>query len=777
MSDIVTALAGFLGAARRLGDFCTAGTTPLMAPALSVDGVGPIALPLLPAQAAQLVAVAERAPYGRGPDTIVDTAIRNTWQIGPEHVRIGGRYWPRTLDAILAMISEGLGVSDPIDAALYKLLIYDRGSFFVSHRDTEKSPGMFATLVIALPSACTGGELIVRHKDRSVSLDLRSDDASEVAFAAFYADCLHEVRPVTEGCRLTLVYNLVRRGGNSVPKPPDYGRTQGQVAALLRDWQKRMAAGEDVPQKLVYPLGHAYTAPEFGFGALKGADAAAAGVLAAAARAAGCALHLALVEVQQYGSADYADDYYDRHRGRDWDDEEEADDEEEGDEEADAADSDGDFTVGDIDDTTITLSDWVACDGPPLSWGEIPVEEDELSPPDPFHALKPDELHFQEASGNAGVSFERRYRRAALVIWPNDRGMAVLAQAGPGVTVPYLRDLAERWAASGAKPDSPIRQEADSLAGHVIDQWPPRGRWLAAAEPPASGLLQVLRQLRDGAHVAAFLRRVIAAAGALERRDTAAIVAALRLFPPGEAVDLLDRIVIGNAANRFAACADLLARAAADRHARPEALADAAAALLAALPAAPPGYTGGAGADAIDTAFVADLLVALGRIDADLADRAVAWLLAHPQAYDADALLVPVVRDRLGHAGLSAQPAVARLRAACLAHLDARIARPLAPPADWVRPSAVGCACPRCTQLSRFLADPRQGVWTFRAIGADRAHVEATIAAARCDVDTRTETRGRPYSLVCTKNQASYRRLMAQRRQDLLDAEALRAAG
>ena len=42
------------------------GMAELLAPALEVDGVGPIALPLLPVQAEQLIAVAEAAPYGRG---------------------------------------------------------------------------------------------------------------------------------------------------------------------------------------------------------------------------------------------------------------------------------------------------------------------------------------------------------------------------------------------------------------------------------------------------------------------------------------------------------------------------------------------------------------------------------------------------------------------------------------------------------------------------------------------------------------------------------------
>ena len=99
------------------------------------------------------------------------------------------------LESIVARAAEGLGVNEPVTAMFYKLLVYDRGSFFVSHRDTEKSPGMFATLLVALPSPFAGGELIVRHKDREVHLDLRADDPAEIGFAAFYADCVHEVLP------------------------------------------------------------------------------------------------------------------------------------------------------------------------------------------------------------------------------------------------------------------------------------------------------------------------------------------------------------------------------------------------------------------------------------------------------------------------------------------------------------------------------------------------------------------------------------------------------
>ena len=77
MSSVADELATLLSTVRRPGDFYASGTTEMFAPGLEVDGVGSVALPLLPIQAAQLVAVAERAPYGRGEETVTSsTAAR-----------------------------------------------------------------------------------------------------------------------------------------------------------------------------------------------------------------------------------------------------------------------------------------------------------------------------------------------------------------------------------------------------------------------------------------------------------------------------------------------------------------------------------------------------------------------------------------------------------------------------------------------------------------------------------------------------------------------------
>src|SRR4051812_11265105 len=696
MSSLAAQLASLLSTVRRPGDFFAAGTTELLIPSLEVEGVGPIALPLLPMQAAQLMAAADVAPYGRGEQTLIDPTVRHCSQIHPDRVRLGGRHWTRTLDGIVAEAVKGLGVSDTVAAEFYKLLIYGPGVFFVGPRATEKADGMFATLVVVLPSTHTGGELVVRHKGREIRLDLRRQDPGEVGFAAFYADCVHELLPVTEGHRLTLVYNLIRRGQGRPPEPPGYEREQARVEALLGRWRegKSRRPGDATPEKLVYLLQHAYTPAQLGFTAPKGADAAAAGVLASAAPQAGCALHTALLTIEESGAAEYAESYGSR-RGR-WVEEE--------------------VEAGEIFDRAVTLSDWRSLGGEAPALGAIPVEDQEISPPDACADLTPDEEHFREATGNEGASFERTYRRAALVLWPRERFAAVLSQAGLSVTLPYLDDLARRWAESGEDRRSPLWREANDLAGHMLARWP-RQDWYPRGETPSElgQMLAVLARLDDVAAIERFLVDVIAVNGC-GKGDNAAVIGALGRLPPQRRVALIERIIKGTAASQMGTCADLLARAAsAWRDLVPTRLRAAAKQLVERLPsgdlarAAPPRPAWQEGTEVTPDLVVA-LLSGLAAIDESLAQRAVDHVLAQSRSYDPDRVLVAAARTLCAGRARQHSSAIERLRGACLSHLRARVSEPLAPPTDWRRPGKLPCRCPRCTELARFLMTPSSGL-------------------------------------------------------------------
>ena len=759
MSSIATELLNSLRSVERPGDFCVGGVRQILMPTIDVEGMGRIAFPILPAQAGRLVAIAEAAPHGRGVKTVVDRDVRRTWQVDAAMVRIGGRHWEKTLAGLVADMAFGLGLSEPVAADFYKLLVYDTGSFFVDHRDTEKVPGMFATMVLVLPSTHHGGELVIKHLGRETVLDLRPEEPSEIGLAAFYADCVHEVRTVTFGCRLALVYNLRFTAKRRPLKAPDYRKEHAHVVELLRSW----ANAEDEPDKLILPLEHDYTPAELSFSALKGADAGVASVLVEAAAEADCDLHLALVSIEESGSALQTGHYGRRRR---WSRDEEDDDDEE-------------FEVVEIDDRGLILSEWRRPDGGAPGFGEFPFAEDELCPPDAFEDLTPDEQHFHEATGNEGASFERTYRRAGFVLWPSARRLAVLNQAGLGTTLPHLEELTARWQASKASTQSPLWREADELSAHMLRSWSCES-WRADDDDKAGRMLELQSRLGNVARIDAFLAE-LSAEGHYVARDNAAIVRAAALLPAPRAMELLVRIVRRNVTAHLGACGDLLLRCVAAPADTAFDLAQIGAALIDALPGDParPEQADTSSVDdwrrpkPVKPGFVVDLLTATSRIDVALAARAVEHLLAWPKTYKPDDVLVPAARAFVKLAESTAWPAAERLREASLAHLRRRIAIPLEAPRDWTRTNPLKCTCADCRGLGTFLLAPEQKQWRLKAPQDRRSHVEQTVRNAPCDLDFETERRGSPHTLVATKNQASYERRAKQRRQDLEHVSAL----
>lgn len=755
MSSISAALLENLRSIERSGDFCIAGLRDTFMPTIDVDGVGRIAFPVLPDQAQQLVASAEAAPYGRGEETVIDQAVRKTWQLDPGKVRIGGRRWEETLAALVADVACGLGVDEPVAADFYKLLVYDQGSFFVDHRDTEKVPGMFATMIVVLPSIHFGGALVVRHLDREIVLDPHPEEPSEIGFAAFYADCVHEVRPITEGYRVTLVYNLRFLGKRRSLSAPDFRAEQSRVADLLRRW----ADAQDEPDKLILPLEHAYTPAELSFAALKGADAGMASVAVKAAAEADCEIYLALLTIEESGSAEYAG-YGSgwKRRGNDDGDDEEDEDE---------------YEVGEIIDDALFLSEWRRPDDQPAAFERFPFDEKELCPPDAFQEMEPDEQHFHEATGNEGATFERTYRRAGLVMWPRARRLAVLNHAGLRATLPYLEELTARWEAAGAELDAPVWREADELSGHMLATWP---SWRAAEDTMVGRMLALQVRLKNAPRIDAFLAGR-SAAGHYAGRDNEAIVGAVALLPGSRATEILSGIVQNNAAAHLMACTNLLLRCTEVPAGSAGDTSRICATLLELLPgdpqrpAAKPGHW--ISREPVGPNFVVDLLTAASRIDAGLAGRAVEHLLAWPKTYDPDSLLVPAALAFASRGADASGPAVERLRKAVLDHLRWRIDLALEPPADYARANPLTCPCKDCRDLGAFLLAPDEHTWRLKAIEMRRRHVEQSVKDTACDVDLSTVTRGSPYTLVAVKNQASYLRRARQRQQDLEHVAAL----
>ncbi|KZT69549.1 hypothetical protein DAEQUDRAFT_257008 [Daedalea quercina L-15889] len=130
------------------------------------------------------------------------------------------------LDVVSTKLFEGKGKALPIHAELYKLNVYDKGSFFKPHMDTLREETMFGSLVITFPTKHEGGLLTFRREGKEWSVDsgklISEQDELSVVYAAFYSDVEHEVLPVQRGYRVTATYNLY-----FVPQRPQFSKSVG----------------------------------------------------------------------------------------------------------------------------------------------------------------------------------------------------------------------------------------------------------------------------------------------------------------------------------------------------------------------------------------------------------------------------------------------------------------------------------------------------------------------------------------------------------------------
>ena len=774
----------------RPGDFCAHGRLFAPMPRLEVEGAGMVSFPVPEAQVRALIEAAERAPYGKGPETLVDASVRDCWQIDAARVRLGGGAWPETFARILDTAAAGLGCpGERLDARLYKLLVYEPGGFFLPHRDTEKADGMIATLSVSLPAAGAGGELLVRHKDREVTVDMRAEEPSELAFAAFYADCAHEIRPVLEGHRLSLVFNLcLRPGDRDTPREaPDYSRQIAEVARRLAAWSREEGAAD----KLVWLLDHEYSESGLSFAALKNSDAAVAQVLTPAAERAGCELYAAVVHVEESGEATFHGDDVGGYGG-DWD-------------EGDVADMD----VEEVYDDERWLDGWAGRDGGRPPFAEIPLEPGELLPAGALDGARPDSQRLHEASGNEGATLHRAYRRAAIVIWPRAKALDIVASAGIEGAVAWVAETLDR---NGGVVDDRIEGLVSRLIGlwasalkgrgkrARIGTFDPRGDADGRARSSTSGnearvgMIDLLCRIGDEARLGRFLREVVLPS--YGGGENEALSVALAVAGPKAAGRFLPALVEAHFARNPGDTLALL-RCLGEAHgdpASPDASWDGALrkgvrAALAALPGALAGRAkgrvpkpdsewrfnrGSVRGHAVGDAEVRDLFALAWRWRLTKeAGTAADAVVGHPRAVTPDRALPAALRALHAETGLADAAPFALLWRHAADFLLARSATPPEAPKNWKIAVPVRCRCEHCAKLRAFCKDPVAETARFPLRKELRAHLHQIIDRHRLDLEHVTERRGSPYTLVCTKTRASHERRLAEYAGDVSNMRAL----
>ena len=381
MNDIKEKILNCLKDVKGSGKFVTAHSVPFLFPGLVIDDIGEISYPINEVQAKALISVAHKAPFGKGSETLLDNNVRSAWEINPNKLTFNGKQWEGFLDKILSKIKPELGIEDyTISAHLYKMLIYEKGDFFLQHKDSEKEKGMFGTLTIVLPCRHTGGELVVSFDNKDVVVDFAKDSNDyKISYAAFYADCDHEIKPVSAGYRVCLVYNLIREKAGKKIEPATVEKHATQLAKIIEEHEQ---PGNIKP--CIVLLGHQYTPEDFSEQSLKLNDRYKADILFSAAQKLGFYAKMCLVTSYLSGMPENDDE-------------------------------DEDAAMEEVFDESLNIEHWAKSEVPALSTLDF-QEEDLIA----SFALKDDEPIIKESTGymgNYGPDLMHWYHYGAVVIW------------------------------------------------------------------------------------------------------------------------------------------------------------------------------------------------------------------------------------------------------------------------------------------------------------------------------------------------------------------------
>jgi hypothetical protein len=250
---------------------------------------------------------------------------------------------------------------------------------------------MFATVIVVLPSAYTGGQVCVSHASSAETLDFASSSAFSTSVLAWYTDVKHEVKPITTGYRFVLSYNLVHNSPG-IPRPSlaDIDSAFSHLRHVLRKWSKGAYEAKPETDIIAYLLDHRYSVSNLNQGskALKGMDAHKIANVRLIAEELGYLVCLANLLYIVTGVADNDDSYSWKQQRYSYDEE---------DEEAQFT-----PTMVEILQSDLRVSNVVDLDGNSLldPRYNLHISSDSLVPQNPFEDVEPDHTELEAYMGN-----------------------------------------------------------------------------------------------------------------------------------------------------------------------------------------------------------------------------------------------------------------------------------------------------------------------------------------------------------------------------------------
>jgi hypothetical protein len=767
-SNTIERLSNAIRQATRSAKFCVFGCLPAIDPGITVDGLGAVKLPLKPKTVKALVAGSLIAPYGKGTQTLVNTQVRKTFELDPAKFRLSDE-WNSAVARATQHVAQQLGLpSEQLEAKLYKLLVYEKGGFFLPHRDSEKHDRMLASMIVVLPNRFEGGRLVVRHGAVEQTLTFKEAASGETpCYAAFYADCEHEVERVTSGVRLCLAYNLVMK--------PKRGKPSAHANADVPDDVLAESIGSWVvkqPTKpLVFALEHHYTERGLSLELLKGIDRQLADLVISAAAKTDCVAHLAQVSRHLSQFAD--DGSFERSYSRSYRAPCRA------------------IEIGETYEDELNGTEWTDVRGNKQPWGAVAFDLSAIVSSVPIDDWKPTSEEYEGYTGNAGNTLDRWYHRSALVVWHRDHHFDVVASSGAAESIPLFRSMVAKLAKSPKKRLEIARGDCIRFARAIIARWPRQftgyGDSATQAKSPYDTFPEQLLTLHDRDTIAMFLTKLAEQDQTL--RISPFVLTASREFGWSAFAQELKLLITSRTTVRGPQEVPLrdvewLSAFSCDKTAAPDksSLADELCTLAVERfceprpprPTYSSRYRRNASISETSLPWLLKALAANSRDDE--LSRVIHFVQQFPDEFSLDDCqvpslksLIPWSRQQFG----SVPPPLATWLASVRQRLESATAKKPAPPTDWARPADMACNCQYCAQLKAFLADPLNEVGRIPAREDLRQHLIGIIDHHQYDVKYALERKGSPFSLVLTKTAGSFDRAIKRFEADCLLLSAL----
>jgi hypothetical protein len=753
-STTVEWLSTAIGQAARSSKFCAVGCLPDVDPGIKVEGLGTIKLPLTRTMAKELIAACRVAPYGKGTQTLVNKNVRSAFELDPNSFCLSGQWNVAIADA-MPLVAGQLGLpADQLEASLYKLLVYEKGGFFLSHRDSEKHDRMVASMIVVLPNQFEGGSLVVRHC--AVKKTLTFDQAAggkAPCYAAFYADCEHEVGRITSGVRLCLAYNLVLKPKRVKPSTAANPAAPADVLAeSIGSWVRREPA-----KPLVFALEHHYTERGLSPDLLKGVDRQVADLVAIAAEKTNCVVHLVqvarhLLQFADDGSFSRGYSHYHHAPKRA-------------------------LEIGETYEDDLIGTQWTDVRGTKQPWGDMAFDLSAIVSSVPIDDWKPTSEEFEGYTGNAGNTLDRWYHRSAIVVWHRDHHFDVIASSGAADSIPLFCSMAAKLTKTPKKRFQEARVDCIRFARAIIARWPHRttgyGHAATREKSPYDDFPKCLLTLHDRDTIAMFLTKL--AEQDQSSRLSSLVMAACREFGWSAFAHELPGLISSRPNSRgrqeipfrdvewlSAFCCDKTADTDKSTLAH-ELCALAVERFCEPLPSAPTHYSPHLRRESSDSEkslpLLVKALVVSGR-DEGLS-VVIDFVQGSPDEFSLGDCQVPCLKSLIPWSrkqfGL-VHPRLASWLNSVRQKLESATARHPVRPTDWVRPADLACQCQYCAALKAFLSDATNKVGRIPAREDMRRHLIGIIGRHQCDVNYALERKGSPFSLVLTKTDGSFER-------------------